>query len=46
MGRIRSQQLHLPLLWICHLDKSRYNNGLIVKLMLIWRREGRREMRA
>jgi uncharacterized membrane protein (GlpM family) len=26
--------------------KSRYNNGLIAKLMLMWRREGRREMRA
>jgi hypothetical protein len=22
MGRIRSQQLHLPLLWICHLDNA------------------------
>jgi len=24
--------------------KSRYNNGLIAKLMLMWRREERREM--
>jgi hypothetical protein len=27
------------------LTKSRYNNGLIAKLMLTWRREGMREMR-
>jgi hypothetical protein len=24
--------------------KSRYNNGLVAKLMLMWRREKRREM--
>jgi hypothetical protein len=27
-------------------NKSRYNNGLIAKLMLMWRRKGRKEMRA
>jgi hypothetical protein len=31
---------------LIHLGESRYNNGLIAKLMLMWRREGRREMRA
>jgi hypothetical protein len=26
--------------------ESRYNNGLIAKLMLMWRREGMKEIRA
>jgi len=32
-----------PVICTTHI-KSRYNNGLIAKLMLMWRREERREM--
>jgi len=40
---VRPTQLAVPT-FVSDLRKNSYNNGLIAKLILMWRREERREM--